>query len=235
MGDYLSVLMPVYNEASRIRDVLETVRAVPLEMEIVIVDDCSTDGTTEILQEEAAADESIKLIRHEENRGKGAAIRTAREHATGRVVIIQDGDTEYDPQDYPKLVAPVFAGNTRAVFGSRFKGSNENMPPLNFIANKILTWQTNLLFGTGTTDACTAYKVLETEWFKSIELKSDGFEFCQELAVRLSDDDIEISEIPISYSARSSSEGKKIGWTNLFIAAWLLTRMKLARIARRPR
>jgi glycosyltransferase involved in cell wall biosynthesis len=226
----LSVLMPVYNEAPRIKEVLDLVRAVPLKMEIVVVDDCSTDGTTEILEEEAANDPSIKLIRHEINKGKGAAVRTARGHATGQVVIIQDGDSEYDPQDYPKLIAPIFDGSVRAVFGSRFQGNNENMHVLNLIANKFLTWQTNVLYGTGITDACTAYKALDAEWFKSVELDADGFEFCHELAVKLYDDEIDVTEVPISYYARRSSEGKKVGWEQLFISTWLLTRMKFVRM-----
>lgn len=234
-GDYLSVLMPVYNEAPRIREVLAAVRSVPLEVEIVIVDDCSTDGTTEILKEEAASDDSIKLIHHDRNRGKGAAVRSAREHATGRVVVIQDGDTEYDPHDYPKLVAPIFEGRARAVFGSRFKGNNENMHPLNLIANKFLTWQTNLLYRTGISDACTAYKALDAGWFKSVDLSADGFEFCHELAVKLSDDGIKVIEVPISYHARRASEGKKVGWRQLFISSWLLFKMKLARITGGPR
>ena len=229
-GEYLSVLMPVYNEAPRISEVLELVRAVPMKMEIVIVDDCSTDGTTEILREEAANDRSIKLIRHDTNKGKGAAVRTAREHATGKVVIIQDGDTEYDPQDYPKLVAPIFDGTARAVFGSRFQGNNENMHVLNLIANKFLTWQTNVFYRTGITDACTAYKALDAEWFKSVELDADGFEFCHELAVKLYDDEIDVAEVPISYYARRSDEGKKVGWQQLFISTWLLTRMKISRL-----
>jgi glycosyltransferase involved in cell wall biosynthesis len=225
-GVLLSVIMPVYNEAPRVRKVLEAVRAVDLPKEIVAVDDGSRDGTYEILVEEAARDPSLRVIHHTVNQGKGAAVRTGRQHVTGKVVIIQDGDLEYDPKDYPALIKPIVDGKARVVFGSRFRGRNENMHPLNWIANKFLTLETNVLYRSGITDACTAYKAMDAELFKNIYLETNGFEFCHELAVRLASDRIRIHEVPISYRARRSEDGKKVGWRQLFISTWTLLRLR---------
>ena len=206
----LSVIIPAYNEAETIREIVERVKQVDVEKEIIVVDDGSTDGTTKIL--ESLQSPGVMTAFHERNQGKGAAIRTGVERATGDYVIIQDADLEYDPHEYPILLAPLLGGKADVVYGSRFKGKLERMSPVQWLGNRFLTLTTNLLYGTALSDMETCYKVIPTRILKDIKLESQGFEFEPEITAKLLRRGYRILEIPISYVGRSSNEGKKIGW-----------------------
>ena len=206
----LSVIMPVHNELDTIREALRQVQAVDLEKEIVIVDDCSSDGTREVLNQ--MADDEVKVVYHAQNMGKGSAIRTALQYVTGDIVIIQDGDLEYDPADYPKLIEPIVEGRASVVYGSRFLGEIINMHFLNYIANKILALTASLLFLNWITDEGTCYKVFKADLLKSLDLKCTGFDFCPEVTAKVRKRGYRIVEVPISYHGRSTEEGKKIRW-----------------------
>ncbi len=206
----LSVIIPAYNEAETIREIVERVRQVGVEKEIIVVDDGSTDGTTKIL--ESLQSPGVMTAFHERNQGKGAAIRTGIERATGDFVIIQDADLEYDPNEYPNLLGPLLAGQADVVYGSRFLGRLERMSPVQWLGNRFLTLTTNLLYGTALSDMETCYKVIPTRILKDIKLESRGFEFEPEITAKLLRRGYRILEIPISYVGRSSNEGKKIDW-----------------------
>ena len=206
----LSVIMPVHNEEDTIQEVLRQVQAVDLEKEIIIVDDCSSDGTREFLSQ--IADDNVRVIYHDQNTGKGAAIRTALPYVTGDIVIIQDGDLEYDPDDYYRLIEPIAEGRASVVYGSRFLGQITNMRSLNYIANKILALTASLLFLTWLTDEGTCYKVFKTDVLKGLDLKCTGFDFCPEVTAKVLKRGYRIVEVPISYRGRSTEEGKKIRW-----------------------
>lgn len=206
----LSVIIPAYNEAETIREIVERVKQVDVEKEIIVVDDGSTDGTTKIL--ESLQSPGVTTAFHERNQGKGAAIRTGVERATGDYVIIQDADLEYDPHEYSILLAPLLGGKADVVYGSRFKGKLERMSPVQWLGNRFLTLTTNLLYGTALSDMETCYKVIPTRILKDIKLESRGFEFEPEITAKLLRRGYRILEIPISYVGRSSNEGKKIGW-----------------------
>lgn len=209
----LSVLMPVYNEVWTLREIVSRVLATPLlvDLELIIVDDCSTDGSWDLIQELAAADERIRTIRHQHNQGKGAAIRTAIPHITGEVAIIQDADLEYDPQEYPQLLQPILEGKADAVFGSRFAGHTRRV--LFFwhsVVNKFLTLISNMVNDLNLTDMETGYKMIRSDILKNLRLKADTFTFEPELTCRLAQWGARIYEIPISYVGRTYEEGKKI-------------------------
>lgn len=206
----LSVIMPVHNEANTIREALRQVREVDLEKEIVIVDDRSSDGTREILGQ--IAGDEVKVVYHDQNMGKGAAIKTALQYVTGDIIIIQDGDLEYDPTDYCKLIEPIVEGRASVVYGSRFLGEITNMHFLNYIANKILALTASLLFLNWITDEGTCYKVFEADLLKSLDLKCAGFDFCPEVTAKVCKRGYKIVEVPISYRGRSVGDGKKIRW-----------------------
>jgi glycosyltransferase involved in cell wall biosynthesis len=197
-----------------------------LDKEIIIVDDGSTDGTQQLLQQEAR-EENTKVIFHESNKGKGAAVRTGLAHATGNVMVIQDGDLEYDPQDFLKMIQLIAEGKTKVVFGSRFLGICKNMNVLNRIANMWLTFVTNLMFNTYITDGCTAYKMFTSDVLHNICLSSDGFEFCQEACAEFSKRGYRILEVPITYHARSREQGKKANWWQLIISTLALIKYRL--------
>ena len=215
----LSVLMPVYEEAGTLREIVRRVTqvALPVELEVIAVDDGSKDGSWEILTELAAADHRIVVVRHNENRGKGAAIRTAIERMTGDVAIIQDADLEYDPQDYPRLLEPIFEGKADAVYGSRFTGAPRRV--LYFwhtVVNKFLTLISNILNNLNLTDMETCYKVVRSDILKALRLQSLSFTIEPELTCRLAQWNARIYEVPVSYAGRSFSEGKKIrAWDGL--------------------
>lgn len=223
----VSILMPVYNEMKTIEDVLELVKGVDIDKEIVLVDDCSTDGTREFLKENFGdGTDGIKVFYHEKNSGKGAAIRTALSHARGDYVIVQDADMEYSPHDMVRLA--VFAEETgaKAVYGSRFLKTRQTTSLPHFLINNFLTSLTNILFGGSLTDMETCYKMIETDLMRSLDIKAERFEFEPEVTVKLLKKRVEIMEIPVSYRGRSYDEGKKIGWRDGIEAVCTLLRYK---------
>jgi glycosyltransferase involved in cell wall biosynthesis len=226
MPRLLSVLMPVYNEARTLRTIVGRVLASPvsLPLELICVDDGSRDASVAILESLAAADPRIRVIRQPQNMGKGAAIRTAIQHMTGDIGLIQDSDLEYDPADYPALIAPILEGNADAVFGSRFAAASQRKILLYWhgVANHLLTWMTNILNDINLTDMETCYKAVRSDVLKQTPLKSDRFGIEPELTTRLAQWNIRLYEVPISYHGRTVAEGKKIGWKDAVSAVWTL-------------
>ena len=225
----MSVLVPVYNERATIEAILDQVHsAVQVKLEVICVDDFSTDGTREILtrlKEEGRID---KLVFHEVNRGKGAAIRTALAASTGDVVIVQDADLEYDPCDWPVLLQPLIDGKADAVFGSRFLGGPHRVLFFwHYVANKALTTLSNMFTNVNLTDMETCYKAIRGEMARSLRLTSDRFGFEPEVTARLAQANARIYEVPISYSGRTYAEGKKIGWKDGVAAFWQIVKFNL--------
>ena len=214
----LSILMPVYNERTVVERCIAQVVAAPLpenmDRELVIVDDCSTDGTWEILQRLSTGFPEIRLFRHERNAGKGAAVRTAIEKATGDFSLIQDADLEYDPSEYPRLLKPLLDGHADAVFGSRYMAGEQTriLPFWHSMINKGLTLASNMFCNLNLTDMETCYKVFRTDLLKSIPIRSDRFGFEPEIVMKSAKRKFRIYEVPISYHGRTYEEGKKIGW-----------------------
>ncbi|MEQ1886586.1 MAG: bifunctional glycosyltransferase/class I SAM-dependent methyltransferase [Bryobacteraceae bacterium] len=214
----LSILIPVYNERTVVERSLSLVLAAPLpenmDRELVIVDDFSTDGTSAILERLAAADSRIRLFRHEVNKGKGAAVRTAIEKAQGDFCLVQDADLEYDPAEYPRLLRPMLEGNADAVFGSRYLVGDHTrvLPFYHTMMNKGLTLLSNIFSNINVTDMETCYKVFRTDLLKSIPIRSDRFGFEPEITMKCAKRKLRIYEVPISYHGRTYEEGKKIGW-----------------------
>jgi SAM-dependent methyltransferase len=214
----LSILMPVYNERTMVERCIAGVLAAPLpeemERELIVVDDQSTDGTYDILQRLAAAEPAIRLFRHEVNRGKGAAVRSAIQQATGDFSLIQDADLEYDPAEYPVLLRPLLDGRADAVFGSRYLAGEQTrvLPFWHSMINKTLTTISNMFCNLNLTDMETCYKVFRTDLLKSIPIRSDRFGFEPEITMKSAKRKLRIYEVPISYHGRTYEEGKKIGW-----------------------
>jgi len=224
----LSVIVPAYNEEETIDEIINRVRAVDLgdvDLEMVIVDDASTDGTPERLKT-YRGEAGITVLRHDSNRGKGAAIRTGLDSASGDLVVIQDADLEYDPNDYPRLIKPIIDGDADVVFGSRFAGSVQNMRYINVVANKVLAWAATLLFGKRITDEATCYKVLATDTLRSFDLQCERFEFCPEVTAKTLRRGYRLVEVPITYRARTSETGKKIRARDGLEAIWTLLRFR---------
>src|SRR3954451_11068108 len=214
----LSILMPVYNERTVVERCISLVLTAPvpenMERELVIVDDCSTDGTFAILQRMAAAFPQIRLFQHSKNRGKGAAVRTAIQKATGDFSLIQDADLEYDPNEYPRLMRPMLDGHADAVFGSRYLAGEQSrvLPFWHSMINKGLTLVSNMFCNLNLTDMETCYKVFRTDLLKSLPIRSDRFGFEPEVVMKSAKRKFRIYEVPISYHGRTYEEGKKIGW-----------------------
>jgi len=221
----LSVIIPCYNEAQNIKAIVEAVAAVDIPKEIIVVNDGSTDGTAEVLKE---LRDKMGIIVHfsETNSGKGAAIRTGLNYVTGDIVVIQDADLEYDPQQIPQIIKPIIEGSADVVYGSRFLGSIKGMRLPNRIANYILTWTANILYRARITDEATCYKAFRADIIKNLPLKCMRFEFCPEVTAKLLKRRIKIKEVPIDYIGRDAAGGKKIKWTDAFEAIWTLIKYR---------
>ncbi len=239
----LSVIMPVYNEIATIAEILQRVRSVPLqvevgygprdgtvvefEREVVIVDDGSTDGTREVLRSLEDALNDTVIIFHERNQGKGGAVRTGLQHASGDVMLIQDADLEYDPRDYPALLQPIVEGRAQVVYGSRFRGGpTKAMFFWHMLGNRFLTLVTNVLYNTILTDMETCYKVFTREVADQLHLKAPGWGFDPEITAQILKRGYRIYEIPISYTGREFEEGKKISWRDGLTVLWTLVKYR---------
>lgn len=225
----LSIVIPVYNEAKTLNALLDRVREVALEVEkeIVLVDDCSTDGTRDLIR--ALDDSRIKKVFHEKNQGKGAALRTGFAAASGDIVIIQDADLEYDPEEYPKLLAPILAGKADVVYGSRFQGGEPHRVLYfwHFVGNKLLTLVSNMFTNINLTDMETCYKVFRKPVLDRITICENRFGFEPEITAKVAKQKCRIFEVGISYSGRSYEEGKKIGWRDGVRAIWCILKYNL--------
>ncbi len=222
----LSVIVPVYDERNTVVEIVRRMRAVdlPVELEILIVDDGSTDGTRGVLGQ--LADSTVRVITHDRNRGKGAAIRSGLEQVTGDLVLVQDADLEYDPEDWPKLLNPMLRGKAKVVYGSRFTGERRNMLFLHWIGNRFLSFVTNVLYNTTLSDMETCYKLFDRTVLDGITLRAMRFEFEPEVTAKILRRGIRIYEVPISYTGREFDEGKKITWPDGFVALWTLVKYR---------
>jgi len=226
----LSVVIPVYNERESLPLILDRVRKTAFEKEIILVDDGSTDGTRELLQDMASrGEDGLRIFFHEGNRGKGAALRTGFGHVQGDIVIIQDADLEYDPQDYDRLLAPILDGRADVVYGSRFLGGPHRVLFFwHYMGNKTLTLISNMLTNLNLSDMETCYKVFRADVLRNLELTSDRFDIEPEITVKLARKGYRIYETPISYSGRDYTEGKKITWKDAVPAIWALVKHRFS-------
>ncbi len=223
----LSVVVPVYNEKNTIEEIIRRIKAVEdIDKEIILVNDASKDGTTEILKKLESEQPDLKIIYKEVNEGKGAALRDGFKHTTGDYVIVQDADLEYDPQDYKKLLRALEEEKVQVVYGSRFSGSYEQMSTLHYWGNKILTLLTNIFYGVMLTDMETCYKLLPGEFVRKLNIKSNRFNFEPEITAKILKSKMKIKEVPINYQGRKFSEGKKITWKDGFAAVWTLIKFR---------
>ena len=226
----LSIIVPAYNEEKTIVEMINRVLKVPLnniKKEIIVVDDFSTDKTKEVLDK--IKSDSIKIFYHQKNMGKGSAIRTALQHATGDIILIQDADLEYNPEEYPKLIKPILDKKTKVVYGSRLSYIKEhkgNMYWLHYFGNWVLTLITNLLFNSRLTDMETCYKVFTKDVIENIKLRSKKFDFEPEITAKILKKGYKIYEIPISFQARKFEEGKKITWRDGIKALYYLIKYR---------
>lgn len=227
----LSVVIPAYNEVATIDRLIATVVDVDLDKEIIVVDDSSTDGTQELLTSLQAAHPSLRVLRHEKNRGKGAALRTGFAEARGRFVIVQDADLEYDPSEYPKMLEPLVEGAADVVYGSRFVGGDSHRVIYfwHLVGNRVLTLLSNMFTNLNLTDMETCFKAFRREVIQSIRLEEDRYGFEPEItaklaAFRLDGVPLRIFEVGISYHGRTYAEGKKIGWRDGVRALWCILR-----------
>ena len=249
MAPTLSIVIPIYNEVTSLKELLQQVANVEIGMkkELILVDDFSTDGTRDILREiedtqenpdgihgylatnahsENGDEISVKVFYHDVNKGKGATLRTGFQHITGEITLIQDADLEYDPQDYPKLLAPILNGEADVVYGSRFMGGKQKGLLRSYLANQFLTTLANVVNGTKLTDMETCYKVIRTSILKEISLYSDRFGFEPEITAKLAKRKCKIIEVPISYRGRDYHEGKTVSWKDGVAAIFHIFRFR---------
>ena len=226
----LSIVIPVYNEAATIAEIVALVRSVDIgmEKEILLVDDCSRDGTRDVLEKMGKEQADLKVLFHDVNKGKGAALRTGFAAATGDIVLIQDADLEYDPKEYPRLLQPILDGHADVVFGSRFLGGGPHRVVYywHYLGNRLLTTLSNMTTNLNLTDMEVCYKVFKREVIQSIPLKEDRFGFEVEITAKVARRKLKIYEVPISYYGRDYSEGKKIGWKDGFSALRCIVKYK---------
>ena len=224
----LTVVVPVFNERNTVVEILRRMRAVQLpqglDLEILIVDDGSTDGTREVLSQ--LADSTVRVIQQPVNAGKGAAVRVGFANATGDLVLVQDADLEYDPEDWPKLITPILRGKAHVVYGSRFTGERRNMLFLHWIGNRFLSLTTNILYNTTLSDMETCYKLVDRRILDRMTLRSNRFDIEPEITAKILKMGIRIYEVPISYTGREFDEGKKITWRDGFSALYTLVKYR---------
>lgn len=227
--DTLTVIMPVYNERATVAEIIRRMRAVelPVVLQVIVVDDGSSDGTDKVLR--ALEDSTVHVMSHSHNQGKGAAIRTALSEARGDLVMIQDADLEYDPDDWPRLLEPILKGKARVVYGSRFTGERKNMLPLHWFGNRILSLVTNILYSSTLSDMETCYKVFDTQILEGLTIVSNRFDFEPEITAKVLRRGHRIYEVPISYAGREPDEGKKITWRDGFSALSALIRFRFTK------
>jgi glycosyltransferase involved in cell wall biosynthesis len=229
-GRTLSVIVPVYNERNTVAEVLRRMRRVelPVDLEIVVVDDGSTDGTAQILT--ALEDSTVQVVRHPANQGKAAAIRTGLEYVRGELVLIQDADLEYDPEDWPRLLRPVLRGRSQVVYGSRFSGEGGSMPASDWVGNRFLSLATNLLYNTSLSDMECGYKLFARKVLDDITIESDRFDFEPEITAKVLRRGYRIYEVPVSFAGRPASEGRKFDWRDGVRALRTLVRYRWGRL-----
>jgi glycosyltransferase involved in cell wall biosynthesis len=222
----LTVIIPVYNEARTLEEIVRRVQAAPfpLEKELLIVDDASTDGTGEILKRLEGG--NVRVFRHAVNQGKGAAIRTAQPHVSGDLVVVQDADLEYYPEEYEKLAAPILDGRADVSYGTRFLGAHRVFLYWHYLGNQFLTWVTNVLYNTMLSDMETCFKMSRAEIFKSIRLETNRFGFEPEFTAKIFKRGYKVYEVPISYNGRGYEEGKKITWRDGVAALYFLVKFR---------
>ena len=226
----LTVIVPLYNERATVAESLGRVlEAAPPDKQVIVVDDGSTDGSIEAVETFVVDHPDVTLLRHEANRGKGAAIRTAIRHAAGRYTIIQDADLEYDPADYAKLLAAAEREGVRVVYGSRIRGGSRPSHWRYYLGGRLVSLVTSLLYLTWITDEPTCYKLFDTELLKSLPLRVDGFGFCPEVTAQVLKRGERIVEVPISYAPRRIADGKKIRWHDGLDALWILLKQRFTR------
>jgi len=226
----LSVIVPVYNERVTVAEVIRRIRAVdvPVDVEVIVVDDGSSDGTDKVLS--ALGDSTVRILTHEVNQGKGAAIRSGLGTARGDLVLVQDADLEYDPEDWPSLLDPILRGKAQVVYGSRFTGQRKNMMPLHWMGNRFLSLVTNILYSSTMSDMETCYKLFDRRVLEGITIQSDKFDFEPEITAKVLRRGYRIYEVPISYAGREMSEGKKITWRDGISALRALIKYRFTRI-----
>jgi glycosyltransferase involved in cell wall biosynthesis len=223
----LSVVMPAYNEKDTIEEIIRRVRAVPLRTQLIVVDDCSTDGTREILVR-LQRELGFTLLQQPQNMGKGAALRRGFEAVHGDLVVIQDADLEYSPEEFPQLIELICQGRADVVYGSRFLGRHRVFLFTHYAGNRLLTFLTNVLYNTMLTDMETCYKVMRADVLRSMTLNSNGFGIEPELTAKIFKRGYRVYEVPITYDGRGYDEGKKIGWRDGVVALWVLLRYRFS-------
>jgi glycosyltransferase involved in cell wall biosynthesis len=225
----LTVIMPVYNERTTVAEVIRRMRAVelPVTLEVIAVDDGSSDGSDKVLG--ALEDSTVRVLRHQKNQGKGAAIRTGLAEARGDLVLVQDADLEYDPNDWPKLLDPILRGKARVVYGSRFTGERKNMLPLHWMGNRLLSLVTNVLYSSTLSDMETCYKLFDSQVLEGLTIVSNRFDFEPEITAKILRRGHRIYEVPISYAGREPDEGKKITWRDGFGAMRALVKFRFTK------